>query len=119
MYSNYPPGVSEWMIPGIDSDDEPYTASWKEVVDLQEDEGLFNLPSLMKEWLGVEVEILWYTLEYVNGSYGVFVQYEGEVCLDPHTDYDEAQQYALEDLNDQISTRHFFMNDEDLEITIK
>ena len=118
MYSNYPPGMRESDIPGIDDEDLHYRASWMEVVDLQEDEAIFNLPSLMKEWLGVEVTIDWSTLLRINGSYSIFVEYEGDICAGPHDDYDEVQQYALEDLNQEINTRNFFMNDDDLEIII-
>lgn len=118
MLSNYPTGMRESDIPGIYDVDLSYSASWMEVIDLQEDEAIFNLPSLMKEWLGVTVNLDWSTLKYENGSYSIFVEYEGDITAGPHDDYDEVQQYALEDLNHEISTRHFFMNDEDLEIII-
>src|SRR5574343_255167 len=113
MYSNYPPGMRESDIPGIDDIDVSYAASWREEGDFDYDEGIFNLPSMMKEWLGVKVKIDWSTFEYLNNSFSVFVEYEGDICIPPRADYDEAQEIALEDLNNEISSRLFFMNDDD------
>jgi len=118
MYSNYPPGMRESDIPGIDDIDISYSATWTEEGDFDIDEGIFNLPSMLKEYLGVTVKIDWGTFEYLNGQYSVTVEYEGDICIDPHADYEEAQRSALEDLNHEISERLFFMSDDDLEIVI-
>lgn len=118
MYSNYPPGMSESDIPGIDDIDVSYSAVWMEEGTLDIDEGIFNLPSILEEYLGVKVTIDWSTFEYLDGQYSVFVGYEGDICIDPHDDYEDAQQIALDDLNREITGRHFWMNDNDLEISI-
>lgn len=116
--NNYPPGMRESDIPGIDDIDVSYSAVWMEEGDFDIDEAIFNLPSLMKEWLGVDVKIDWSSFEYLNGQYSVYVEYEGDICIPPRADYEEAQQIALDDLNQEISARLFSLSDDDLEITI-
>lgn len=106
------------MIPGIDDVDLHYSAVWREEGDFDVDQGIFNLPSMMKEWLGVRVKIDWSTFEYLLGQFSVFVEYQGDICVDPHADYDEVIECALADLNHEIHTRLFLANDEDLEITL-
>lgn|SRR5574343_303983 len=118
MYSNYPPGMRESDIPGIDDIDVSYSAVWMEEGDFDIDEGIFNLPSMLKDYLGVKVKVDWSTFAYLLGSYSVFVEYEGDICIDPHDDYEDAQRIALEDLNKSIPGRLFSMNDDDLEISI-
>lgn len=118
MYSNYPPGMSESDIPGIDDIDISYSAVWIEEGDFDIDEGIFNLPSIMKEYLGVPVKIDWSSFKYSLGSFSVFVEYEGDICVDPHYDYEDAQRIALEDLNEYISGKVFRLGEDELEITI-
>jgi hypothetical protein len=116
--NNYPPGMRESDIPGIDDIDVSYSAVWLEEGDFDVDEGIFNLPSMMKEYLGVPVKIDWSSFEYLLGAFSVFVEYQGDICIDPHDDYDDAQRIALDDLNQYIPGKLFSLNEDELEITI-
>lgn len=119
MCSNYPPGMRESDIPGIDDRDVSYDATFLFEGELDEYQGIFNIPSIAKDWLEVPVKVDWSTLDFsmITMNYSVYVTYSDDLCLDTrHMEYDEIEDAIIEHLNETITERHFSRRDDDLSI---